>query len=210
MSVWLSATTLALLAASIEGPLLPDSEVPDGGLVSRQSATPTTVRFANETAAAVSLYWMNFKGERELYGTIEPRTSRTVRTYLTHPWIVTDAQGQPLGTFLPQRVDATALIQPRLAPLAPGQEAKLRSQQSKERATIRFINRSGGLVHLYWLDYKGERNLRARVDAEREHVVETFASHPWIAVDEEGDTLGLFQAQRGDFDAVISSKGTAP
>ena len=210
MSVWLSATTLAVLAASIQGPLLREAELPDGGVRSRESATPTTVRFANETDEEVSLYWVNFKGERESYGTILPHSSRSARTYLTHPWIATDPKGLTLATFLPQRGEATALIQPRLAPQAPASEAGLRSQESKQRATIRFVNRTGALVHLYWLDYKGERNLRARVPAGQEHLVETFASHPWIAVDEKGETLGLYQAQRGDFAAVIPPKGSAP
>jgi len=210
MSVWLSATTLAVLAASTQGPLLRQADLPDSGARSVESSTATTVHFANQTEGELSLYWVNFRGVRELYGKILPHTSRSVRTYLTHPWIAVDAEGRMVGTFLPQREEATALIQPRLVAQAPSAETRLHSQESKEPGTIRFVNRTGGLIHLYWLDYKGERALRARVPAGGEYVVETFASHPWVAVDEKGATLGVYEAQRGDFMALISTSGVAP
>jgi hypothetical protein len=45
-------------------------------------------RFVNQTTRNVHLIWIDFKGEEVLYKTLPPNHYFTIKTYLTHPWIL--------------------------------------------------------------------------------------------------------------------------
>jgi hypothetical protein len=66
---------------------------------SHTSDAPATIKFDNGTYETVTLYWLDFSGQRVRYGTLGPGSALKQETYLTHPWIVTAADGQCLGIF---------------------------------------------------------------------------------------------------------------
>ena len=74
------------------------------------SENPTEVRFVNNSAGSVRLYWLDFERHRQLYSTLGSGQSLTQPTYATHPWVVTDDNAVCLGTFLARRDSATATI----------------------------------------------------------------------------------------------------
>ena len=85
---------------------------PDGTLIasgdpyttaqSLNSDTPTLVRFTNATCTSVSVYWLNFAGERVLYATLDPGASYVQPTCLTHPWVLVRAtDSAPIASFMP-------------------------------------------------------------------------------------------------------------
>ena len=43
-----------------------------------------------DTSRTVDIYWLNFAGERERYGTLEPGGSYDQPTWITHPWVAVD------------------------------------------------------------------------------------------------------------------------
>jgi von Hippel-Lindau disease tumor supressor len=63
------------------------------GLRSKESRVSTQITFANNSAQTVKLYWLNFEGKRVFYSALETGESLEQQTYLTHPWVVTDADG---------------------------------------------------------------------------------------------------------------------
>jgi hypothetical protein len=69
-------------------------------LKSENSDTPTNIRFTNATCQTISLYWLDFEGNRVFYGDIPAGQSYVQNTFLTHPWVVTSAGGD-LGLYLP-------------------------------------------------------------------------------------------------------------
>ena len=69
-------------------------------LKSQNSDTPTNITFTNATCDPVLLYWIDFDGNRVLYATIPAGESYVQNTYLTHPWVVTNALGD-IGLYLP-------------------------------------------------------------------------------------------------------------
>ena len=69
---------------------------------SLNSDTPALITFDNRSGEAVNIYWIDFGGKRQKYNTLEPGGSYTQQTYLTHPWLVTDARGKPWNVYLPE------------------------------------------------------------------------------------------------------------
>lgn len=96
MAFWAAAGLLPVLSAeaACRG---------EGVVRSRVSETTTTMAFVNRSAGPVSVYWLDFGGSRVRYQVLEAGTSYTQQTYLTHPWVVVDAQGRCRGPFMPRR-----------------------------------------------------------------------------------------------------------
>jgi hypothetical protein len=69
-------------------------------LKSLNSDNPTNITFTNATCIAISIYWLDFEGNRVFYADIPPGVSYVQNTFLTHPWVVTNANGD-IGLFLP-------------------------------------------------------------------------------------------------------------
>ncbi len=57
----------------------------------------TRVRFVNQTSAAIQVYWLNFEGEQEHYGTVRAGDAFRHRTFVGHLWLITDSDDQPLA-----------------------------------------------------------------------------------------------------------------
>jgi len=83
-------------------------------LRSLHSQAPTFLRFINATSELVVVYWLNFEGKRDASEnqkvTLNPGQSEGRPTYLTHPFLVTDASGKCLGIYLPTPEASLAVI----------------------------------------------------------------------------------------------------
>ena len=73
-----------------------------------------------------------------------------------------------------------------------GKATKVRSELSKEPATIRFINQSDATLIIQWIDFKGALKEYGELQPGAELTQETFVSHPWIAAYQEGSCRQLF------------------
>ncbi|MEO8193424.1 MAG: hypothetical protein ABI681_06205 [Gemmatimonadales bacterium] len=88
-------------------PPAPDGSVLSLGLPnttaqSLNSSTPTLVRLTNATCSTVSVYWLDFTGQRVFYNSLAPGDSYVQGTYLTHPWvIVRESDGLALVSYMP-------------------------------------------------------------------------------------------------------------
>ncbi len=97
---------------------VPVANAPPSGLrpwagaprASRGTGEETTVTFVNRTSAAVELYWLDTEGKRQSYGRLRPGDERSQHTFAGHVWLVTDAQGRPLGVKVAEDTDATVDI----------------------------------------------------------------------------------------------------
>ena len=70
----------------------------------------TSIQFVNQTTGPVTVYWLDYQGQRVFYNTLAAGQSYDQQTFLTHPWVVTDASGACLGIWLPSTAPGTALI----------------------------------------------------------------------------------------------------
>jgi von Hippel-Lindau disease tumor supressor len=73
-----------------------------GKLRSKNSNTPTKIRFVNERDETVRIFWLDFGGAMRFYAEVEAGATLLQPTYLTHPWIILDNTGNCTGPFMPR------------------------------------------------------------------------------------------------------------
>ena len=80
-------------------------------IVSGPDLVPVPIAFQNNSAAIRKVYWIDTNGERQLYLEIKPGESYGLGTYLSHPWVVTDAAGNALGLYYPDGQKRTVTLE---------------------------------------------------------------------------------------------------
>ncbi len=95
--------------ATVMGPRPCDEE---GMLRSIHGKTRSTVSFQNDGEHSLKLYWLDYDGKRQPYGTLEPHPPEPVTqpTFLTHPWLVADATDRCLAIYLPETATPVVTI----------------------------------------------------------------------------------------------------
>ena len=73
-------------------------------------ATPTSILFTNRTTQSVSVYWLDYQGQRVLYTVLEAGAEYLQQTFLTHPWIVVGADETCYGISLPARGPTSVIV----------------------------------------------------------------------------------------------------
>ncbi|CAH3167272.1 unnamed protein product [Porites lobata] len=58
-----------------------------------------------------------------------------------------------------------------------------KSLHSFVESPVRFINRTGREVHVIWINYEGKEVLKTTLLTNKKLDLNTFMTHPWIAVD---------------------------
>jgi hypothetical protein len=69
------------------------------------------IAFQNNSAGIRKVYWLDTNGERQLYRELKPGESYGLGTYLSHPWVVTDADGNALGLYYPDGQKRTVTLE---------------------------------------------------------------------------------------------------
>jgi serine/threonine protein kinase len=72
------------------------------------------MRFVNKSGQTIHVYWLDYQGKRVLYHTLRDGGSYEQRTYLTHPWLITDENGAAWEIYLPtEQPQALAIVAPK-------------------------------------------------------------------------------------------------
>ena len=71
------------------------------------------------------------------------------------------------------------------------------SLEGTVRTDIRFVNRTAGVVKVYWLDYSGRRVYYDTIAPGASVVQPTWKTHPWVVLDASGACIGYVVAPRG-------------
>jgi von Hippel-Lindau disease tumor supressor len=69
--------------------------------ISRNSRVSTEITFINQRSVPVKTYWLDYSGKRKFYAQIQPGDKVVQQTYVTHPWVITDASNNCLGVYYP-------------------------------------------------------------------------------------------------------------
>jgi hypothetical protein len=64
------------------------------------SNTPTSFTIRNHTSETLTLFWLNFQGQRVKYFDLAHGQTRSQATFVTHPWVVADPNGACIRFFL--------------------------------------------------------------------------------------------------------------
>jgi alpha-glucosidase len=88
---------VARLRLATLDPLPPGRE---GTLRSLSAEVPTSIQLVNRTPNEVQVFWLDYEGKRRRYGSIPPGGRDSRSTFSTHPWLLTDAEGEGLAIFV--------------------------------------------------------------------------------------------------------------
>jgi hypothetical protein len=109
-----------------------------GELASPATRHATAIRFVNQSASPVSVYWIDFQGNRTLYKGLQPDEGYVQQTYLGHVWAITDASGNCLKTALGSQGPATVTLDRTLEAARPARDrADFPSPQPAAAGAIR-------------------------------------------------------------------------
>jgi hypothetical protein len=76
-------------------------------IVGNQTAA---ILFQNASGSTRKVYWRDYSGTRQLFATLSPGQSYVQGTFLTHPWVTTDASNTCRAIYLPTLESGVALI----------------------------------------------------------------------------------------------------
>lgn len=68
-----------------------------GTVRSDNSAQKSALEFQNRSGRRVDIFWLDYKGGRKHYKTLNPGQNYTQSTFATHPWIAVDPSGRCIG-----------------------------------------------------------------------------------------------------------------
>jgi hypothetical protein len=80
------------------------------GLRSVESERETEIKFVNHRDEPIVINWLDYRGDRERYGILATGGVREQRTYVNHPWVITDLRGRSLALLLPTTRPAQVTI----------------------------------------------------------------------------------------------------
>jgi hypothetical protein len=67
-----------------------------------------------------------------------------------------------------------------------------KSPDSVTAATVDFINKTGSLVKVFWLDQNGDLNQYASLDANDHVDLQTYVGHRWLVTDAANKPLAIY------------------
>jgi Protein of unknown function (DUF2442) len=80
-------------------------------LKSEGYAFPLTVMFTNLTSQNISVFWLDYNGERVAKRTMGSGEAFTEQTYISHPFVIVDSHGACLKVVLPGSTTRTVTIE---------------------------------------------------------------------------------------------------
>jgi hypothetical protein len=179
------------------------------GLRSDRSANEVNVTFRNQTSEALSVYWIDFEGQRKPYGVVDPGREKKQSTLEGHRWELESDSGQLLGRFTATAADSTAEVNqnrfPRLENQLADDWSGLRSDRNANEVDVTFRNQTSEALALYWIDFEGQRKSYGEVDPGRAKKLYTFEGHRWELESGSGQLLGRFIATAENSVAEVSS-----
>lgn len=109
-----------------------------------EGSTASELVIVNGSRDAAEVFWIDYSGQRNLWSTVPAGASVTVQTFLTHPWLVSGADGC-IGVYMPPaRVVIDLTPRPEDAPLASDARAGRSFEDRPDEA-------SGPQIHLIYV-----------------------------------------------------------
>jgi hypothetical protein len=96
-------------------------------LRSERSDTPAKITFVHYSGPRRDVHWLDYSGQARNMITVKPGQQTTADTFLTHPWMITDASGNCIEIVLPRPVPSVVRFG------TPSQPAKSSSSAKKCR-----------------------------------------------------------------------------
>jgi hypothetical protein len=127
-------------------------------LRSASGTTPATeIKFINQTASLVKVYWVKADGQRQFFRDLKPGESFTQSTYVDHVWVVTDEKGGCLGIYKGEKDPKDAIIEGNNTALpTPGKYYYLIAKHSNKALAVDGGGTANGTNVLQWDNTKND------------------------------------------------------
>jgi hypothetical protein len=79
-------------------------------LRSEHSREPTEITFINRSGMYRGLMWIDPQGQFKDYGGLNSGEKKTIKTFRTHPWMITTGPGDCIEIILPAAEPGTATL----------------------------------------------------------------------------------------------------
>ena len=76
--------------------------------------------------------------------------------------------------------------------------------------SIRFENKSGKIVKIYWLDYSGNRKLYKVLEKDQVHNQQTYVTHPWLITGDDDRAMQIYFPDSQSRTIIISQSPSNP
>ena len=76
--------------------------------------------------------------------------------------------------------------------------------------SIRFDNKSGKIVKIYWLDYSGNRKLYKVLEKDQVHNQQTYVTHPWLITGDDDRSMQIHFPDSQSRTVIISQSPSNP
>ena len=178
------------------------------GTKSTSGDVETTIKFVNKSKQTIKIYWLDYDGERVTRKTVKDGESYEVeKTYLTHPWLVTDEKDDAWYVYFPDAQSRTVVV---VAPDAkerpagvlgnkaasekkhPAEEQGTKSTSENVETTMSFANKSKQTIKVYWLDEEGKRVHYKTLEDGESYDQMTYLTHPWLITDENDNAWYVY------------------
>lgn len=90
----INAMLIFNLVANYRGGLMTKTDCAQEPVTRSGSGGATTVTWINNSQEVRRGYWLNYSGQRVLYWELQPGQQVQQQTYITHPWVITNANNQ--------------------------------------------------------------------------------------------------------------------
>jgi VHL beta domain len=75
-------------------------------------------------------------------------------------------------------------------------ESSLRSLIGDAPTQLKLVNKTAESVDIFWLDYEGKRVQYGTLEPGCVQIQNTYASHPWLFADKQGNAIAIFVASK--------------
>ncbi|MDZ8108775.1 MAG: RICIN domain-containing protein [Nostoc sp. DedQUE12a] len=125
-------------------------------LRSASGTTPATqIKFVNETASLVKVYWVKADGQRQFFKDLKSGESFTQSTFVDHVWVVTDEKGGCLGIYKGEKDPKDAIIEgSKTAFPTPGKDYYLISKHSGKPIAVDGASTANAAKIVQWDNQK--------------------------------------------------------
>ena len=76
--------------------------------------------------------------------------------------------------------------------------------------SIRFENKSGKIVKIYWLDYSGNRKLYKVLENDQNHIQQTYVTHPWLITGDDDRAMQIYFPDSRPRTVILPQSPTTP
>lgn len=80
------------------------------GLRAEHSREPTKITFVNKSGMYRGINWIDFQGQFKTYGGLNSGEKKSINTFRTHPWMITNGPGDCIEIILPAAEPATVTL----------------------------------------------------------------------------------------------------